>query len=340
MTTITSEWISRELYQTELAVLAAQSASIYHRLPWLDAVADGFGAEILFARVVGSDVKTLALTPFMCKKKGPFRLIGTPLSGMHTEFTGPLFQDGLANESIAAVIFSLHQLVAKSCAYIEWGSKGAADWGMHLMALGYRHVPRLTTVVDLSVGQEAAWAGFKSRARNMVRKSEKAGVVSRTLHPNEEWTAEYYAMLSETFERKGRAVPHPYSFYKALVPFVENGDAHVVGAFHEGKMVSGAIFLLDGRRILLLSAASTPEAMKVAGSSSVQWHAISEAIATGFEDYDMGGLGVPLIDTFKRSFGGRDLVHHRWVYQSRLFRTMEPFARWALNRGWLRLGGR
>ncbi len=105
-------------------------------------------------------------------------------------------------------------------------------------------------------------------------------------------------------------------------------------------MVSAAVFLLDGRRMLLLSAASKPEGMKLAASSSVQWHAIREAISTGIKEYQMGGLGVPSIDTFKRSFGGRDLVHHRWVYKSRLFRTLEPLARWAIERGWLRLGGR
>jgi CelD/BcsL family acetyltransferase involved in cellulose biosynthesis len=339
MTTIVSEWISRDLYQAELAVLAAPSVSIYHRLPWLDAVAEGFGAEILFARVVGGGVRTLALTPFMCKEKGPFRLIGAPLSGMHTEFTGPLFQDGMTNESIAAVILSLHQLVEKRWNHIEWGSKLEPDWGMTLTAFGYRHILRPTTVVDLSVGLKAAWGGLASRARNMVRKSEKAGVVSRTLHPNEEWATEYYEMLRDTFERKGRAVPHPYSFYKALVPLVKNGDAHIVGAFYEGKMVSGAIFLQEGRRMLLLSAASKPEAMKVAGSSAVQWHAMREAIASGIEEYDMGGLGITSIDTFKRSFGGRDMFHHRWVYQSKLVRAMEPLARWAVDRGWFRLGG-
>lgn len=338
-----SELISLKKYQELTAQSQFTGMTIYHRRHWLETLAHAFDAVIVVARTVDHSGRDVALTPFVAKRKGPFHLLGSPLSGTHTEFAGPIFARGVRPEERAEILISQHLLVTRRAEYVEWGCSGreeAEPLGAVLEHLGYVYVARPTTVIDLSGGHEVVWTRFESRARNMVRKSEKAGIVSRTLSPNEEWTAEYYAMLSETFARQGRAVPHPYSFYKALAPIVQNGDARVVAASYGGKMVSGAIFLLDGRRMLLLSAASKLEAMKVAGSSSVQWHAIREAIASGIEEYDMGGLGVPSIDTFKRSFGGRDHVHHRWVYKSRLFRTMEPLARWAIERGWLQLGGR
>lgn len=341
--TIQSKWINLDKYEELTSKSQMPGFTVYHRRLWLETVAKAFDAEMVAVRTVDQSGRDVALTPFAFKRKGPFRLLGSPLSGMHTEFVGPLFAGEAGAADRAEILTSQHLLVAQKGDYVEWGSSGREGyeaWGAVLEGLGYVYVDRPTSVIDLRGGHDAVWAGFEGRARNMVRKSEKAGVISRTLSPCEEWTNEYYAMLSETFARQGRAVPHPYSFYKALGQITKKGDARVVIALYEGKMVSASVFLQDDRRMVLLSAANSPEAMKLAASSSVQWHAIREAISTGVEEYDMGGLGVPSIDNFKRSFGGHDLVHHRWVYKSRLFRTMEPLARWAIERGWLRFAGR
>lgn len=339
MTSITSEWISREQYQENLAEFPTAEASIYHRLPWLDAIANGFGADIRFARCIGADGKSLALTPFMCKRKGPFRLIGTPLSGMYTEFAGPLFRAGSAPEAAISVMAALHRLVEKSSSYIEWGSKGEQPWGAMLTSFGYCKTKRSTLVVDLSPGENAVWSSFEGRARNMTRKAEKAGVVARTVAPDEQWIIGYYEMLRATFARQGLAVPHPLSFYQQIITLSAAGIARCVAAEVDSKMVAGGIFLIDDKRMLYLSGVSNEQGMTLAATSLLQWHAIKDAIQLGVSEYDMGGLGVPSIDKFKRSFGGRDFAHTRWVYRSRLFGLAEPLARWAARKGWLRLGG-
>lgn len=339
MTSITSEWISREQYQEHLAKFAEAKTSIYHRLPWLDALTNGFGADIRFVRSGGTDGKTVALTPFMCKKKGPFRLVGTPLSGMYTEFAGPLLSEGLASEAVTDVMASLHRLVAKNGDYVEWGGKGDQPWGYALERFGYHHAERPTLLVDLSPGEAAVWSSFEGRARNMTRKAEKAGVVARTVQPDEQWIAGYYEMLRATFARQGLAAPHPLSFYRQMIALSAAGIARCVAAEVEGRMVAGCIFLVDGARMLYLSGVANEQGMTLAATSLLQWHAIKEAIHLGVTEYDMGGLGVPSIDKFKRSFGGRDFAHGRWVYRSRLFGLAEPLALWAARKGWLRLGG-
>jgi CelD/BcsL family acetyltransferase involved in cellulose biosynthesis len=340
MKTITSEWISREKYDELLAGFAQADASVYHRQPWLDALTNGFGADIRYARSVGQDGRTLALTPFMCKKKGPFRLVGTPLSGMYTEFAGPLLAGDLTSDAVVAVMTSLHKAVAKSGDYVEWGSKGNAAWGHALERFGYRHTERPTLVVDLSPGEAAVWTSFESRARNMTRKSEKAGVVARTVQPDESWIAQYYEMLRATFARQGLAPPHPLSFYRQMMPLSAAGVVRCVSAEVDGKMVAGCVFVIDGKRMLYLSGVANEQGMTLAATSLLQWHAIKDAIALGVTEYDMGGLGVPSIDKFKRSFGGRDTTHGRWAYRSKLFGLAEPLALWAARKGWIALGGK
>lgn len=339
MTTIICEWISRKEYEDELNEFNCLDRSVYHRLTWLDAVANGFGADVRYVRSADAGDMTLALTPFMCARKGPFRMIGTPLSGMYTEFSGPLFRKGLTLATEADVMAALHKLVAKGRSYIEWGSKGLQPWGSMLLLFGYRQIARSTLLIDLSLGERDVWVSFEGRARNMVRKAEKSGVVARTVQPDEQWLTDYYEMLCATFAQQGLAVPHPLSFYRQIITLSNFGIARCLVAEIDGKMIAGCIFIVDDKRMLYLSGVANEQGMTLAASSLLQWHGIREAIQLGVTEYDMGGLGIPSIDKFKRSFGGIDFSHTRWVYRSSLFKVLEPFAQWAVRRGWVKLGG-
>ena len=45
------------------------------------------------------------------------------------------------------------------------------------------------------------------------------------------------------------------------------------------------------------------------------------------------------IDRFKRSFGGYDYFHHRYIHQSKFLKLLEPLIYWALRKGYLKFGG-
>lgn len=337
-----SEWLSFEEYGEWFGRLSAGEPSLYHRPLWLEAVREGFGAEIRAVLTTDGGGEPMALTPFMVVKKGPFRMMGTPLSGLYTEFAGPLFAEALDQAAHAEVLASQHRLVRRGGHYIEWGAKGEGEqvpWGRELERFGYAHTTRPTLLIDLASGEDAVWASFQGRARNMARKAEKSGVSVHTVEPTAEWMEAYYAMLRATFERQGRAAPHPLSFFNRLARVVAAGNGRCVAAEVEGRLVAGAIFLRDRGRMLYLSGTANAEGMKSAASSLIQWHAMREAMADGVTQYDMGGLGVASIDKFKRSFGGREIHHHRWVYRSRLFGLVEPAALWAARKGWIRMGG-
>jgi CelD/BcsL family acetyltransferase involved in cellulose biosynthesis len=339
---VTSEWVDFEWYRESITGRPSSRVSMYHSVPWLEVLANAFGAEIRVAHTISQGGRSLALTPFMVRFKGPFRLVGSPLSGLHTEFAGPLFSDAFTEADLQAVIESQHRLVACGADYIEWGAKGGVggdSWGATLENLGYTYTPRSTILVDLSQGEEGVWSSFLGRARNMVRKAERAGVLVHTNSPTETWIDCFYRMLSDTFSRQGLAVPHPHSFYRALIGIAKLGWLRCVTAEINGRMIAGGIFLLDGQRMLYLSGASNADGMKLAGASLLQWHIMREAIIAGVTEYDMGGLGVTSIDKFKHSFGGRRMQHHRWVRRSPLFRLAEPAAQWAARKGLIRMWG-
>ena len=172
----------------------------------------------------------------------------------------------------------------------------------------------------------------------MIRKAEKAGLNAELISPDDEWIVEYYSLLRETFHRQGLAVPHPIAFYRQLIRLSKSGVALCVDVRVDQQMLAAGIFLLDERRMVYFSGVASKEGMRLAAPSLIQWRIMQEAVAAGVAEYDMGGLGVESIDKFKRSFGGQEIQHTRWICRSRLFGLIEPIARWMARRGLIRIG--
>ena len=338
-----SEWITYESYLSRLSTFTDVEMAIYHQQTWLSSIRDSFDASIIAIETYGEDNQRIAVTPFMMRNKGPFCLLGSPLSGMYTQFAGPLFINGLDIQSRKAALISQHKLSAHRAHYVEWGVRGGEDEsevvGRTLESIGHDYSARRTLVIDLSKGEMEVWNGFQTRARNMCRKAEKFGVVVCKATPDKVWIDNYYDMLRTTFERQGRRVSHPLSFFQRLITLTAEGRLLCLTADVNGRNVANAIFLIDRSRMLYLSGTANDEGMKCAANSLIQWEAMRSAICSGITEYDMGGLGVTSIDKFKLSFGGREINHHRWVYRSRLFKLAEPLALWAAHRGIIRISG-
>jgi hypothetical protein len=320
-----------------LKEITSSKKTIYHNRYWLDSILGGFSCDLKFVKTSDKN-STLAITPFMYQKKGPILLIGSPLRGMYTEFLGPIFTNIISTDIKVKIIESQHDLVSKGMHYIEWAiQESFQDTSPNdkYIKLGYEYIKKPSLLIDLSVGKDALWSSFKGRARNIIRKGEKAGVNAERAKPSQEWITEYYKLLKETFERQGLSPPHPLSFYKEVERLSNHGLAICFEVMHEKKIISAAIFLLDNKRMMYFSGVSNPIGMKLAAPSIIQWEAMQNAIDINITDYDMGGLGVESIDKFKRSFGGKDIYHSKWLYRSKMFKILEPFALWLLKKGLL-----
>ena len=309
-----SKWISKDQYKKELNKFKFKS--IYHSLEWLSSIANGFSANIKFSITSGPDNKAVALTPFIHKKIGPFNLIGSPLSGMYTEFIGPLFQEKLNSSEKTHILLSLHKLIVKKHSYIEWGLNNKEIFEHDLKIFGYDIINRPTLIIKLTEDENFIWRSFEGRSRNMIRKAEKAGLSVSIVEPDHKWIEEYYEMLRLTFERQGLSVPHPISFYKEVESLCLSKILFCMSVKRDNVMIAASIFLKDKKRMVYFSGVSNQLGMKMAANSLLQWHGIKTAIQIGMIEYDMGGLGIKSIDTFKRSFGGQEHTNNRLIYRS------------------------
>ncbi|MDB4619131.1 peptidoglycan bridge formation glycyltransferase FemA/FemB family protein [bacterium] len=340
MSRLESKWISYEDYSNLMSSTVMVGASVYHTSEWLLATASAFGCELKFV-VTCLDRENLSVTPFLYKRKGPFRLLGSPLRGTYTEFSGPVFSSDYDIALVKEIMVSQHQLFAKSFDYIEVRfrekTKICEPLSQSFKILGYGADHASSLLVDLSQGEEDLWKSFVGRARTAVRKAEKADLKAKVVVPSQEWITQYYSILSDTFARQGLAAPHPLCFFLKIEKLSKLGLVFCVESRIDNKIGAAAIFVKGNHRMMYLSGVATKEGMRYSASSLVQWEAMKQGIREGITEYDMGGLGITSIDKFKRSFGGVDVRHQKWVIRSKTFRLIEPLAIWLAKRGWIGL---
>lgn len=324
---------------------AFDSGWIYHTQAWKNVLSDGFGVQS-FELVTEIKSQIVAITPIYLRRRFGISLCGSPLRGTFTQYAGPRFLSNLSLSDRSAVIADqVAALRHKGYSYIELGvqSDGTHDGGpafSHLPNYGFDYQPFPSLVVDLSNGLDATWASFEGRARNMIRKSEKKGVVAQVEPLGPALLTEYVSMLESTFRHRGLALPHPFGAYAAMVRHLLPINCLMfASARYERRLISAGIFLYHGDRMVFHSGSSTPEGLSLAGSSLVQWKVMQEGFKKGVHCYDLGGVGVDSIDQFKKSFGGVPVQHHRWIYSSPLVRQGARVAGWLARKGFLRVFG-
>lgn len=321
-----------------------ESGSLYHSSAWRRVVENGFHIDVRYV-VSTFGGRAVAVTPIYTKRRMGITIYGSPLRGVFTEFLGPLFVDGVLDKDKGNILVSQMAILREmKVPYIEFGTSSdyvaAGEVTAGIQTMGYVYCARPSLEVDLAKDKGLIWQQFESRARNMIRKSEKAGVTAQAELLVPELLAEYFGIIEATFANQGIPPPHPFRAYEAMRRNLQQIRALLfVVARYQGRMVSAGIFLIDGNRLVFHSGGSTPEGLEKAASSLVHWQAIQEAISRGVIRYDMGGVGLESIDKFKRSFGGSPIQHHRWVYVSPMLKRAKGLVEWVHRKGFMRVMG-
>lgn len=116
--------------------------------------------------------------------------------------------------------------------------------------------PKKTFLLDLTLGVEQLWKGFKSETRTSVRKAERQGVEiyePKSLHG---WLEDYYAMHEAVYLRQKAKPPAKSVFYQALWDHLyEKGQLKVILARHNGRTIAGGIFPIYKDTIYFLDGA-------------------------------------------------------------------------------------
>jgi hypothetical protein len=281
-----------------------ETRQLFHRRVWLDFLAASQGARIRFWSVREGD----ALVGYFCAgilRRGPFKILGSPLRGWGTNFLGPVVRPDVDQRRLLAAIDALAK--AEGIAVVEIEHPLLDE---HVLAAsGYEPRQTATYLVDLRPGDtDAMWRSMESTRRNSVRKAERRGLtVERTRDASV--ADEFYDQYIDVMSRKGLVPSYPRRVPQVLVHHLEPRDALFALRVRDsdGRVLATGLFPHDEQTVYFWGGASWHDALHLCPNDLLHWSLMCMAAERGLTQYNMSGDG-----RFKRKFGGRLLRLRRW----------------------------
>ncbi len=175
-----------------------------------------------------------------------------------------------------------------------------------------------TTVVDLSKGQDAIYAGMHTNCRYKVRRAHKMRERFEIAVKTDAARADFFGFYNSFAKSKGLPQLKRHRFTEYLP------HADVFMLYFEGQPTCGRLVLRDEEtRTALMLYSGTRRFEKDADTITVgllnrylHWHEMKTYQAAGMQQYDFGGLGqeTASVNNFKLSFGGKLKSVNSYLY--------------------------
>lgn len=241
-------------------------------------------------------------------KRGRYlELPGGPLVDWHnSSSTNRLFAEirQLAKKE-RCVFVRLRPQLSRNAAHEQlMVSLGAKDAPMHLHA---EH----TVILDLTKSEEELLAEMRRQTRYEVRRQDKFGITVENSN-SEELFRDFHQVQLETAKRQNFVPPNLDMLMAERTAFKDQATIYLAKS-RENEPIAYGLILKSGLEAEYFEAASTDLGRKLPGAYALQWQAIRDLKAQGFQRYNLWGIA-PLgqkhhryagVTTFKTGFGGQ-----------------------------------
>lgn len=274
------------------------NATVFHTLAWQQILLAA-GAARFHLLQAQLDGECEAVWPCQEMRKGPLRVMGSPLPGMSTAYMGPLFKSRYNTDEVVDAFFQHN--VFSTPAFFAVKSLNVEE--VDLSTRGFDKVLEFDTYcIDLTQTQDEIWANFKSECRSRIRKAQKLGLEVRE-ESSDEFINDYWAMSIETFARTHIQPTFTQSFVENMWRLLRpQGRLRVLSAWLENERVGILVLPFDNHTMYYWGGASYKRFRGLPAHNLLHWEAIKLARDLGLERYDfvstLGGAG-----RFKNTFG-------------------------------------
>ncbi|PYQ02054.1 MAG: hypothetical protein DMF82_17270 [Acidobacteria bacterium] len=285
-------------------VVPYASRQLFHRQAWLDYLAASRGLEIRKWSIMDGSRRL----GYFCGgiiRKGPFRILGSPLRGWGTNFMGPTVDDSIDQSALLRALDAVSRQERLAMIELEHPLLQPAA----LSACSYEDGPGRTILVSLvPFDPDAAFERIPSKKRNQIRKAIKS---SLTVEDTDDPAVadEFYDRFQDVMRRKGLVPPYPREYPRALFRHLKAAGLLFSLRVRDasGRVLANGLFPHDERTVYFWGGASWQDGRELNPNDYLQWSVIRLACERGLQVYNMCGPG-----HFKGAFGG-DLVDiHRW----------------------------
>jgi CelD/BcsL family acetyltransferase involved in cellulose biosynthesis len=299
-----------------------ESVHLFHRQAWLDYLAESRGVCIrqYAIREAGRAVG------YFCGgvlRKGPFRILGSPLKGWGTNHMGPVVNRDFNCTAFLEAIDELAK--AERIDVVELANPILASEAM--VRLGYSLINQPTYVVELAGLEKAAvLKRIDRKDLSTMRKGRRMGL---TVVATDDVSIvdEYYDQWMATMTRKGLFPPYGRQVARILFEHLQpKGMLLALRVLSPtGETVATGLFPHDGQTIYFWAGASRRDVRHYSPNDLMQWTVIEWALENRLSAYDMNGDGM-----FKKKFGGVFQQQQRWrkFYSARARLALAGYARY------------
>ena len=164
---------ARELGRWDDLIASYESRQLFHQKVWLDYLAASRGVEPRYW-AVRDGARTVGYFCGAVVRKGPFKILGSPLKGWTTNFMGPLVNGGFDQEAFLRGVDALAKREGFAMAELENPILAPSA----MKAFGYEGVGQPTYIVELTPeDQGKMWGRIDVKSRQKVKKARKLGLV-------------------------------------------------------------------------------------------------------------------------------------------------------------------
>ncbi len=277
---------------------------VFHERAWLEYLSTSRRVKIQLWAIRRGD-QTLGYFCGGIVRKGPFRILGSPLRGWGTNFMGPVMDNNLEPTSF---LMALDRLAHRSgLAMVELEQRMLSEEVM--AGAGYKSETTWTYLVELTPGDPEAMLKRMHKARRYgIRKALGSSLaVEDSDDPG--IADEYYRQFSAVMRRKGLVSPYPREYPRLLFQYLRKADRLFALRVRDarGQVLATGLFPHDDHTVYFWGGASEEEAKHLYANDLLHWQAMCLAAERGLRLYDMSGWG-----RFKKEFGGELITLRRW----------------------------
>lgn len=176
--------------------------------------------------------------------------------------------------------------------------------------------PRVEWFLDLGKPEDELLKKMQKGTRYSVRFAGRKGIIAEIVTSNfEKYFSVFYELILNTAKRNGFNL-HSQNYYQHIFKNLRSDNAYLSIARYGEKILVIKLIIRYGQVANCIFSGSSNEHRDLRPTYLVQWKAICQAKKLGHNFYNFGGIlsgkiykGWAGLTTFKKSFGGREVVH-------------------------------